>query len=127
MILKAALSVVLFLVCPLTLGQTIRIDDSLNSSQSPWEITLEKGTMTLFNGTTGNLLIHVQIDQGVIGLISKNNAIPNCLLDLSAEHHSEVGLCELEPNAALTFDLDFVWASSHYPKRATGLYTVQRS
>ncbi|MDX1838541.1 hypothetical protein SFB85_13205 [Legionella taurinensis] len=105
----------------------MRIEDTLNPSPSAWEITLEKGSLTLVNGTKSNLLIHVQINQGVIGLISKDNAISNCLVDLNAESHAEIGLCELEPNAALEFDLDFVWASSHYPKPATGSYTVQRS
>ncbi|KTD45523.1 hypothetical protein Lrub_2320 [Legionella rubrilucens] len=125
--LKAALSVALFLACHWASAQVIKIDDTLNSSQSAWEIPLEKGSLTLVNGTKSNLLIHVQINQGVIGLISKDNAISNCLVDLSAESHAEIGLCELEPNGALEFDLDFVWASSHYPKPASGFYTVQRS
>ncbi|QRN04611.1 hypothetical protein GH742_12435 [Legionella sp. MW5194] len=125
--LKAAVSIALFLACHLASAQLIRIEDTLNSSPNAWEITLEKGELLLVNGTKSNLLIHVQINQGVIGLISKNNALSNCLVDLDAESHAEIGLCELEPNAALEFDLDFVWASSHYPKPATGFYTVQRS
>lgn len=99
-------------------------DESIPVTNKAWEATLNDGGFKIINNTSKKLLIQIKIDRGVIGVYSQGNSTLNCNLDLTAEDQPQIGLCELEPRSDLNIDLDYVWASSHYPIAAIGTYNI---